>query len=117
MKLRSKASARFGGGAARERIPDLEMQQRLVLERLGHDSYAAFEQAGRRPAPTTEPVDTAFVDFARRELADAEEAYEQLLSMPDEDDDALPPGHRAHLSSDAEDRPPTIDLTRGESSA
>ena len=86
-------------------FPDVELQLRLVLERLGFDSYDAFEAAGRRPVPTTEPVDTAFVEFARRELADAEAAYEQLLV------DARR-GRRTAL-------PPTrtIDLTRGESSA
>jgi hypothetical protein len=104
VKLRAKASSRFGGGAARERIPEVELQQRLILDRLGFDSYDELEAAGRRPAPAAEPVDTAFVEFARRELADAEAAYAQLLSMPDDGDDALPPTR-------------TIDLTRGESSA
>ena len=117
-KLRVKASARFGGGAARDRIPDLEMQQRLVLERLGYDSYAGFAAGGHRAAVKSEPVDTAFVDFARRELAAAEEAYDQLLAMPDEPDDALPPSRRPRpTASDAGDRPSTIDLTRGENSA
>jgi hypothetical protein len=118
-KLQAKASARFGGGAARERIPEVEMQQRLLLERLGYESYAAFQARARGADASTAAVDTGYVDFARRELAAAEEAYEQLLAMPDEEDDALPPSRRPHAAStpDGRERPSTIDLTRGESSA
>jgi hypothetical protein len=87
-KLRAKGSSRFGGGAARDRIPDVELQLRLVLERLGYQSYAAFEAGGRRPAPDPDHVDPALVDFAHRELEAAERAYEQVISMPDDDDDA-----------------------------
>lgn len=108
-KLRAKASSRFGGGAARERIPEVELDQRLVLERLGFLTYADFQAAGGRVAPAADSVDPAFVEFARRELAAAEEAYEQLLAMPDDVDDSP----AAPLAKPR----PTIDLTRGENSA
>lgn len=95
-RLRAKASSRFGGGSARDKLPDVEMQQRLVLERLGFGSYEEFVAAGRRPAPRPDPVDPAILDFARKELAAAEEAYAALLAMPDDESAAA------------------IDLTRGE---
>jgi hypothetical protein len=121
-KLRAKAGGRFGGGAARERIPEVEMQQRLVLERLGFASYADFTAAGGHAAPAVEPVDPRFLEFARHEVAAAEEAYEQLLSMPDDDDANPAPSHRAEgrvadERPDVADRPRTIDLTSGENSA
>lgn len=85
VKLRAKGTSRFGGGAARDRIPDVELELRLVLERLGYSSYAAFEAGGRRPAPDPDHVDPALVDFAHRELEAAERAYEQVLAMPDDE--------------------------------
>ena len=120
-KLRGKAGSRFGGSAARERIPEVEAQQRLVLERLGFSTYDEFRSAGGLAVPAAEPVDPAFVDFARRELAAAEEAYEQLLSMPD-DIDTSPAAPLAKPRDEQElDRPQnsdyssTIDLRRWES--
>jgi hypothetical protein len=123
-KVRAKASSRFGGGAARDRLPHLEAQQRIVLERLGFDSYDAFVAAGRRPPSAAEPVDPAIVDFAHRELEAAEAAYAELLSMPDDVDDApaapLFPYKRdpGSTGSDAtgpgEGEPATIDLTGNE---
>jgi hypothetical protein len=106
VRLRAKATARFGGGAARDRIPEVEMQQRLVLERLGYDTLAELDRAVEEAADAPDPVDPAIVDFARRELAAAEEAYEQLLAMPDDEDDALPPGRVRSTESS------TIDLTK-----
>lgn len=85
-RLRAKATSRFGGGAARDRIPDVELQLRLVLERLGYQSYGEFEAGGRRAAPDPDHVDPALVDFAHRELEAAEKAYEELLAMPDDDE-------------------------------
>jgi hypothetical protein len=102
-KLRAKAASRFGGGAARERVPEVEMQQRLVLERLGFASYADFTAAGGRAKPAVEPVDPAFLEFSRHELASAEEAYEQVRAMPDDEPDAPPTPTRS-----------TIDLTAGD---
>jgi hypothetical protein len=82
-ELATKAHSRFGGGTARARLAEAEMQQRLVLERLGVTSYDELRTA-ERVAPIGPAIDPAFVDFARRELASAEEAYRQVLAMPDE---------------------------------
>jgi hypothetical protein len=121
-KLRAKAGSRFGGGAARDRLPDLEAEQRLVLERLGFDSYDAFRARDTAEPAVTDAVDPAIADFARRELAAAEQAYEELLSMPDDIDEhpAAPTAKpREDLPDDrpvVRDFPRTIDLRRGESS-
>ena len=128
-QLRAKASSRFGGGAARDRLPEVEMQQRLALERLGFGSYGEFAAAGKRPAVVADRVDPAILDFARRELHAAEEACAELLAMPDDVDES-PAAPQFRLKRDfgtepAEpddqdaaqgDVPATIDLTRGEGS-
>jgi hypothetical protein len=121
-KLRSKASSRFGGGAARERIPQAELEQRLVLDRLGFASYEEFRAADRKPPPEDQ-VDPVFLDFARRELAGAEEAYQQVLALPDmeaaevttaddgRDGDAGDGGDDEPPAIEVPDYPPPIDLT------
>jgi hypothetical protein len=89
-RLQSKAKSRFGGGAARERLAELELSERLVLERLGfatYDELAAF-RAQPPPAPS---VDPAIVAFARRELHDAEQAWLEIQALelpPREPDEA-----------------------------
>jgi hypothetical protein len=119
-KLRAKAAGRFGGGAARDRLPEVEMQQRLVLERLGFESYDDFVVAGRRPVRADERVDPAILDFARRELHAAEETYAELLAMPDDVDEAPAAPQRIKRDfgerpdPDEAEMPATIDLTRGE---
>jgi hypothetical protein len=119
-KLRAKAGSRFGGGAARDRLPDLEAQQRRLLERMGFDSYAAFAARATGDQPVADAVDPAIADFARRELAAAEEAYEELLSMPDDIDEhpAAPTAKPREPETASEpvvrDFPRTIDLRRGD---
>ncbi len=119
-KLRAKANSRFGGGAARDRLPELEAQQRRLLERMGFDSYAAFRARPADNQSAAEPVDPAIADFARRELAAAEEAYDALLAMPDDIDDhpaaptAKPREPEAASEPRVRDFPRTIDLRRGE---
>jgi hypothetical protein len=81
-ELATKAHSRFGGGNARARLTEVEMQQRLLLDRLGVASYDELRDT-ERVAPGGPTVDPAFVDFARRELESAAEAYRQVLSMPD----------------------------------
>lgn len=90
--LRHKAAGRFGGKAA-ERIEELELQARLVLERIGFGSYEAL-QAERAKPPTITAVDPTMLAFAKREYADAEKAFFEVaaLDIPeavadDEDDD------------------------------
>jgi hypothetical protein len=89
-KLREKASHRFGRASARDRLSELEAQQRLVLERLGFDGYRAFAHRREHEPVTPTGVDPALVDFARHELEAAEEAYAQVLEMPDDLDDPDP---------------------------
>jgi len=76
-----RAAARFGGGAARERLAELRRHQREVLDRLGFADYASFSAAGGGLAPVDD-VDPVFVEFARREVRDAEEALAQVLALP-----------------------------------
>jgi hypothetical protein len=80
-KLTAKASGRFGAGAARSRLADVEMQLRLALERLGVGSIDELKAKGSSPAEAT--VDDGVLDFARRELAAAEQAYREVLELPD----------------------------------
>lgn len=85
--LAVKAKARFGGGAARERRATLQARQRSVLDRLGvADLDEARAAATRTDGPAVDPV---VLDFARRELAAAEEAWEEIQAMdvPDQPED------------------------------
>ena len=84
VQARSKASGRFAKGAARDRVSELEMSERLLLERLGVSSYAEYRAVVDAPAPTTEPVDDAVLSFARQELASAQQAWldVQAFDMP-----------------------------------
>ena len=94
-----RAAARFGGGAARERLAELRNRQREALERLGFADYAAFSAAGGGLAPVDD-VDPVFVEFARREVRDAEEALAQVLALPGDE-----PGW-----PQVPEHPPPIDL-------
>jgi hypothetical protein len=109
-RWRERANHRFGRSAARERLADLEAQQRLVLERLGFDSYAAFASRDASAATMPPPVDPALVEFARHEVEAAAEAYAQALALPVELDetDAAAPRDRRVTSVPV---PHTIDLT------
>ena len=82
--LAAKSKARFGGGTARERRAALQARQRAVLDSLGvPDLAAARVAATESDAPGVDPV---VLDFARRELAAAEEAWEEIqaIEVPDQ---------------------------------
>lgn len=116
-KLRQKAQSRFGGGSARERLAEVELQQRLIFERLGVVSYEQLQELRRAPANSADEVDPVFVEFARRELADAQEAYRQALLLPEQDELADTSGDDGLLFGDLPeipDYPPPIDLTHPE---
>ena len=86
-ELGPRSRSRFGGGAARQRIADLEAEERLILERSGAADLAelrALTTAAAAPA-----VDPAVLDFARRELEAAEQAWieVQALDMPEPEED------------------------------
>ncbi len=84
-QARQKGKARFGGGSARERSERLELDERLILERMGFATYEEFEHW--RTQPQQASIDPVIVEFARHELADAEAAwYEiQALEIPPQD--------------------------------
>ncbi|WP_334144909.1 hypothetical protein, partial [Rhabdothermincola sp.] len=112
-KLRQKAQSRFGGGSARERLAKVELEQRLILDRLGVGSFEDLEALRRSPTSTADEVDPVFVQFARRELAAAEEAYRQVLLLPDDAPAGSESGDEELLGDLPEipDYPPPIDLT------
>jgi hypothetical protein len=132
-KLRHKAQSRFGGASARERLGEAELQQRLLFERLGVGSFDELQTRRRNPVPAGEQVDPVFVEFARRELSSAEEAYRQVLDLPDDDapegphrtgevdehgETVEPPagGEGGDDLTEVPEYPPAIDLTRPEAS-
>ena len=78
--LRPKANARFGGGAARNRIDDLEVSLHLVLDRLGFASYELFVTGANRPAAAP-AVDPDALRFATREFADAQRSFLEVAAM------------------------------------
>jgi hypothetical protein len=100
-QARSKASGRFAKGAARDRVRELELSERLLLERLGVSSLAEFRALVDAAPPTVEPVDPAVLAFARQELASAQQGWldVQALEMPPEPDPPAP------AASAATDRP------------
>ena len=83
-QARSKASGRFAKAAARDRVNELEMSERLLLERLGVSSYSEYRAVVDAPAPAAAPVDDAVLTFARQELASAQQAWldVQAFDMP-----------------------------------
>lgn len=87
VKLRVKATARFGGGAARDRIGDLEYKQRLVLDRVGFNTFEQY--AAVRDTPAGAGVDADVLAFARREFQDAQQAFLDIanLDMPEREPD------------------------------
>ena len=79
---RAKASGRFGRGAARERLEQLEMNERLVLDQLGLPDYEAYRRAvATAAAPGPDPVDPQVLAFARQELVSARQAWLEVQAM------------------------------------
>jgi hypothetical protein len=86
-KLTRKASGRFGG-SARAKLDDAQRQLHLVLERLGVERLEDLDVAAAAPA-----VDATVLDFARRECADAQQAFLEVTAMvmPDAEPEADEP--------------------------
>lgn len=80
LQLRGKSQSRFGGGSARERLVDVEAQERLVLERLGVASYDELQER-KKAASGGSDVDPAMLDFARREVTSAEQEWQEVAAM------------------------------------
>lgn len=103
--LRPKAASRFGGGAARSRIDELEVNLHLVLDRLGVASYDELVRRLERPSAAAVPsVDADALRFAQREFEDAERSFLEVAAMvippnePEETvDDTAEPEHEAEI--------------------
>lgn len=80
-EARRKASGRFGRRHA-DAVEALEVNERLVLDRLGVPSYDEYRRLRTEKAHTTvEVVDPVVLDFARREVVDAEAAFLELQAL------------------------------------
>jgi hypothetical protein len=102
---RAKASGRFTKGAARQRVRDLETTERLVLGRLGVDGYDDYRaQAAARVHHQV--VETEVIDFARRELASAQQAWREVQALEVDERDASVFDARPDVTA-----APDIDLT------
>jgi len=76
----ARAASRFAKGSARQRVRELEMAERLVLERLGAPSYEEF-RARAAQASSVPAADPDVVAFARRELDAARSAWLEVQSI------------------------------------
>ena len=101
-KLTAKASGRFGASAARAKLDDCQRELRLVLDRLGVDDLddlsSPFTDAGSAVDPTV-------LDFARRECADAEQAFLEVAAM------VIPDAEPATSDADADGEAEVIAAT------
>ena len=79
-KLLPKTTARFGAGAAKEKVDELEFQLRLVLERMKFATYEAYRAAVENPVVGGE-VDSTVLELARREFQSAEESFLEIAAM------------------------------------
>lgn len=80
-RLRPKTTGRFGAGSARHKMDELELEQRLLLDRLGFASYDAYRAGISTPSAAAPTVDATMLEFARREFRDAEAAFIEITSM------------------------------------
>ena len=95
-QARAKAAGRFGRAAARARLDELEMAERLVLDRMGVASYADYRSVIE--APHVDAVDPQVLAFAQRELASARTAWleVQALEIPPVEEPEPAPRARGH---------------------
>ncbi len=78
---RQKASGPFGRRWT-DKVEALEMNERLILDRLGVATFEELRAArAERPATSVELVDPVVLDFARRELQAAESAFLELQTL------------------------------------
>jgi hypothetical protein len=96
-ELRPKADSRFGGSGARERIAAIEGELRLVLDRLGVGDLDELRERVARQG--SDAVDPQVLDFARRELDGALQAWREIRDLE------LPPSEPASVdaSDDADE--------------
>lgn len=84
--LHKKAKSRFGGGAARDRLTEIEGQERLLLAELGVADLAD----ARARLLSTGDVDATLLEFTRNELRQAEAELAEVLAMDVPDAEAEP---------------------------
>jgi hypothetical protein len=77
---RAKAAGRLKKGGARQRVRDLETTERLVLGRLGVDSYDEYRSLAAARVHH-QVVESEVIDFARRELASAQQAWREVQAL------------------------------------
>jgi len=90
-QARAKAAGRFGRAAARARLDEVEMAERLILDRMGVDSYADYRAVIE--SPHVEAVDPQVLAFAQRELSSARTAWLEVQALeipPVEEPEPLP---------------------------
>ncbi len=75
---RDRARSRFGGHA-RHRVAELEARHDELLGRLGAGTLVEAQALEAHPPPSP-GFDPSVVDFARRELAEASRALDELLA-------------------------------------
>jgi hypothetical protein len=104
-QARAKAGHRFGKAAARERLDELVMAERLVLDRMGVDSFAEYRAVIE--APHVDAVDPQVLAFAERELTSARAAWLEVQALE------IPPPEPAPEPVAEPEPEITIDLTTG----
>jgi len=98
-KLTAKASGRFGGSGARARLADAQAELAAVLGRLGVSSLDELQPGGGAPTPSVDPT---VLDFARRECADAEQAFLEVAAMVIPDAESEPEAPDAEVIAAAD---------------
>jgi hypothetical protein len=91
LAARSKAAGRFGRAAAQQRLDQLEMSERLLLERIGLADYDAFVARSTPTFSSPAAVDLQVLAFARHELASARLAWLDVQTMPEPRPDTSEP--------------------------
>jgi hypothetical protein len=76
-----RASRRFGGAGARKKLDDARAAERVVLDRLGLDSYSDFLL--RSSMGATDPSAELRLEIARTELMEAERALSAARAAAD----------------------------------
>lgn len=95
VELQPKAESRFGGSGARERIAEIEGELRLVLERLGVADVDELRDRVARQG--SDAVDPQVLDFARRELDAALQAWREIRDL------VLPPSEATEAEAADDD--------------
>ncbi len=84
-----RASRRLGGAAARRRLDEARAAERVVLDRLGLDSYSDFLL--RSSMGATDPSAELRLEIARSELMEAERALSAARAASDAIPEPPPP--------------------------